>query len=225
MVLLAGAGVTGYFAVKPRTTPPPPPGLAFSPAVQEFGTVGQGAKLEAVFTLTNHYPGPIEIVDVQTGCSCRTASVSQKSLSPGEAATMTLTWSIGTRRGEASETVWVIHTTPDESKHVWARVHLGAVVEPDIVFTPRPVTFRSGEAGVVRVRLTPGRMPTFTASDPYGNTRLLAARYLPQTTEVEVRYTPSGERDDHPGLEVLVKTSSPNEPLLRIPVTISSPTP
>ncbi|HEX4613503.1 MAG TPA: DUF1573 domain-containing protein [Urbifossiella sp.] len=144
-VLLTGAGVSGYFAVE-RPPPAPRVGLQCSLADVQFGEVGQGEYLVGTFDITNFYPDPIQIHDVHTGCSCRTATASRKHLGPGDQSVLTITWAVGARRGVTGETIWVTHSIPGEAALGWLPIRLHATVAPDIQYEPKQIEFRLGRA-------------------------------------------------------------------------------
>ena len=220
--LLATSAISGYFALR-GTPSPPQPGLSWDPSPGQFGNVGQGAVLDATFEVTNNFQGPVEITEVNTGCSCRSAIVSRKYLGPGERSSVKITWSVGAKRGEVADEVWLVYTTPGAAAPSRAPLRLEANVLPDIRFEPNRVAFRLGQPGTARVKLTPGQMPAFIARGTLTNSTALAAICLHGGQEVEIRYTPGSELDAVEGRFVAIDTDSPNEPQLRIPVVIERP--
>jgi hypothetical protein len=64
-------------------------------------------------------------------------------------------------------------------------------------------------------------LPSFTVREAYANSSALSAKYLPESSTVEVTYTPKGELDTSAGLFVAIETSSKNEPTIQVPVTVT----
>lgn len=225
MACLAGAGVSGYYAIPRPKVSPPAPGLHAESQTYDVGERGQGETVPIDFKLTNNYSQPVEIHSVTAGCSCLTPTVSHKHLAPGQEAVVSLKWDTGTRRGKAAESVWVLHSIPGKPPEVGGRMQLtieGTVV-PDIRRDPERVQFTLGQAGKVEVRLSPGRLADFQIREVYANSAALSTRYLSDASTVEITYTPKSELDAGSGLHVIVVTSSQVEPKMYIPVSVVRP--
>lgn len=225
VVCLAGATAAGYFAFPRPKAVPPAPGFYAQSRFCDVGERGQGEFVPVTFKLTNRYAESVEIISVNSGCSCLVPTVSHKHLAPGQEATVSLNWHTGTRRGTVSEAVWVFHSVPGNPPDVGGRMQLAITGEvvPDIRLDPARVQFAYGQSGTVRVALSPGRLATFKVHDVYTNSQALSVKYLPDASAVEVTYTPKGELDTGSGLHVAVKTTSANAPTMHIPVTITKP--
>jgi hypothetical protein len=222
LALVAGSATAGYYATPRQSPRRDQVGLIPDKLVHDFGRLGQSELVQVEFTLTNRYPAPVEIKDVHTSCSCQVPVVSRKHLAPGEQTVIKLTWSTDSKRGRVADPFWVVHTIPGQPERTLGRMTLGvkADVEPDVQVEPTAITFDHGQPGVKRVKLSAGRLATFTVGQVYCNSRSIETTWHPTTSEVEVKYTPRGELDFGPGIQVSVSTDSPREPVLSVPVTI-----
>ncbi len=221
-LLIGGSIATGYYALPRQPTEHDRIGLIPDKAQQDFGKIGQGEILQVDFNLTNKYAVPVEIKEVITSCSCQHPSISQKLLAPGEKSVITVKWATGTRRGQVVDPITVIHTLPGQAEGVLGQFTLQMVaeIEPDIRMEPVSVAFDHNQPGVQRVKLSPGRRPSFTVSQLYANSESVTATWNPAAAEIEIRYEPRGERDLGGGIQVSVNTDSLNQQVLWIPVGI-----
>lgn len=222
VTFLSGGTVAGYFAIPQQEPATPPPGLHAEPVVARVGEQGQGELVPVEFRLTNHDAEPVEIYSVVTSCGCLVPSVSRKHLAAGQETTISLQWYTGSARGPVAQSIWVYHSIPGNPPEEGGRMQLrieGEVV-PDIQVQPTSVQFTATQAGSARVVLSPGRLPSFMVRQVYANSPALSAKYLPESSAVEITYTPKGELDTGAGLHVAVETSSKTEPTIHVPVKV-----
>jgi hypothetical protein len=219
LALVTVSVASGYFAVR-RPEAPLPVGLVPDRSVATFADVGQGETVDAEFRLTNRYPVPVDIKQVDPSCGCQVAAVSHQHLRPGEQAVVTVRWRVGAARGPTAKPVWVAHTDADGQPRR-LQLAMRAEVTPDVRCEPAVVRFAPGRAATAPVRLSPGRAAAFAVRDVYANHRSVTARHLPGSGEVEVTYTPdAGGGSPGPGVLVSVVTDAPNEPTLTVPVRV-----
>jgi len=69
------------------------------------------------------------------------------------------------------------------------------------------------------VTFSPGRMKEFTLKRAYCTHRALEARLLPDGFHVEVLYHADALLEEVPTIYLMVETTSPHEPVCRIPLT------
>ena len=139
--LLCGVGclTAAVWLVVGGWTPPvvaaPPEGLVVSPAVHDFGTVGDAEVLPAEFTVTNNHRQPLRIVAVAESCSCAQAAADSDDLAPGQSTTIRVGWRTHGRRGRTSETLGVRYQVGDimpvHNFRLTADVLLGVTASPE----------------------------------------------------------------------------------------------
>ena len=218
-LLLCGSALAGYMAFQ-KPTPKPPAVVSVTPRVADFGTVGQGESKVAEFKVTNDLPLPVEMLTVQTSCSCTKFELEPKHLPPGEVGTVKLHWSSATSRGAISLPAMLIVKYPD-GKNVGFQLLVNATVQPDILFTPDSLTFTAGKSETQRVTLTPGRAKTFEMKEAYPSHSSFSVKRVGDTPAFDVTYTPEPGGGLPPRLAVNVQTDSKNEPTLVVPITVT----
>ena len=208
-------------------------GLIAEPAVIDFGRLQQGDQKSIQFKLVNVGKSPVKIGDLSPGCSFRYVTINTKHVPPGGAATLSLTWRVGTRRGDVTEGMGFVYEcvapvepgrgdtpqVPMTAPRV-LQVAVRASVAPEIDYSPKRIEFTKGQAGTVVVRLSPGTRPDFTVSKVAATSRAFAPVYDAPKREVVVSYSPTSETDFGRGIQVSVVTDGVREPTLNIPVVI-----
>ncbi len=66
----------------------PQPKVEVTPAVFDFGTIDEGVKAKATFTIKNTGDANLVIYDVRPTCGCTIANLSSKTIAPGKSATL-----------------------------------------------------------------------------------------------------------------------------------------
>jgi len=74
--------------------------IELSATVFDLGTVPNNEPVSRVFQVRNVGPGALDITGVSTSCGCTTAEVGSRSLRPGEAADLTVTYDPQVHEGE-----------------------------------------------------------------------------------------------------------------------------
>ncbi len=104
----------------------------------DFGSVPRGAQLAHRFTITNIYAVRMEIISVQSGCGCVTATPAKRVLEPRESTTIDV--AMDARRFTGMKTVGITVTVgPDFISSAHLRVSANS--RADIVFNPGQVSF------------------------------------------------------------------------------------
>ena len=147
VVMAAG----GWFRPTPAVE-----GLEITPAVHDFGTVGQAELLTAVFAVKNNHRQTVQVSEMLKTCSCVQMATDARDLAPGQATTLRIGWHTRGKSGRVSDTIAVRYRVADQS-HVH-KVRVDANVLPDA--TPSPDVVRFGGARpptqVVTIELRPG---------------------------------------------------------------------
>ncbi len=111
-------------------------------------------------------------------------------------------------------------TAPKGDPGRQVKLHLRALVVPEIEYQPGRLEFTGGTPGLATLELAPGFRPTFEVRGVTITSRAVEAEYNPARKQVTVRYKPKGELDYGHGIQVLVETDGKAEPVLAIPVVI-----
>lgn len=219
LLLLCGSALAAYLAVE-KPLPKAPAVVSVTPDVADFGTVGQGESKVAEFVVSNDTLHAIELLTVQTSCSCTKSEIEPKHLPPGGTGTVKLHWSSATSRGPINLPAMLIVKYP-ENKNVGFPLLIKATVEPDILFAPESLTFADGQSDTQRVTLKPGRLPTFAVKEAYPSHSSFTVKRVGDTPAFDVTYTPEPGGGLPPRLAVNIVTDSKNEPTLTVPITVT----
>jgi hypothetical protein len=226
IVFVMGAATTGYFAVKsaqPQAALPPKQ-VVFSPESLDLGKIPQKSKQPAKFTITNNTEGPIDLQDVQSGCSCAYAALGKKNLAVGESTELDLLINTGSTRGEMKRPIPVMWKTHDGILKV-RQVVIQGFVEPDILLEPESLQFQAGVAGSAILKLKPGAMSDFEITKFAGTKNAISVERDPKDVRrFTVTYKPTSNKLelDRP-VHVLLMTTSENEPNIYVPVRFVEP--
>lgn len=131
-----------------------PPAIVFSSETCDLGSVIQGELPACVFSFTNGGNEDLHILQVEPTCGCTTTLLSAQILRAGEHGGIRVVFDSDNFAGEVVKEVEVRSNDPVR-KNVTLR--LKALVEPEIDFEPRSVTFddvRSGAALKQAVMIT-----------------------------------------------------------------------
>lgn len=223
--LAAGFGYLSVTAGAPLTPAGPgpalPPTLAIEPAVLDLGATRQNQTLTGTATVVNRLPVAVDVVMVSKSCSCADAEVEPKHLEPGQAATLTLSWRTGSKRGPVSDRITVVARTVGEPvNQVGAELKLTADIRPDVVVEPAELTFTTGEAGVRTIRVRPGLFHGAALIQAYATPRGITAEADTGRGEVRVGYAPSNFDATQVEVAVMVETNAPNGRWVRVPIRI-----
>ena len=124
LLLLAAAGCS--------TVENSPGQIELSATDFDLGTVPNNRPVSEVFQVRNVGQGVLEITGVSTSCGCTTAEVDVRSLAPGDATALTVTYDPQVHEGETGDflrVVYVRSTDPDTPEaSLTIRV---TVVEPE----------------------------------------------------------------------------------------------
>ncbi len=200
------------------------PSILLEQPVFNFGQVAEGAKVEHTFRFKNSGDAPLVIEKVRSSCGCTAALLSTKVVQPGEYGEVKTTFNSSGFSGPVVKTV-SIYSNDLVQKMV--RFQLQGTVQKEVLLHPARLRFPALVAGAssrATVTLTnKGQQPLFlsdlktTSSEMTGT--LSATRLEPEeSTQLEIVVTPTAGKPGFAGY-VTLRTSSPRNPLLRIPVT------
>lgn len=123
---LCGSAVSSYCAWRLRV---PAIRLVVDQPMQELGTVARNSTYDIQCELSNAGAQPIEIMSVESSCSCTAAALSENQIAPGDSLTMRAKLSTGSRSGPLQSQVAVVYRQPGSTQLYRQVVGIVAVVE------------------------------------------------------------------------------------------------
>ncbi|PLX84150.1 MAG: hypothetical protein C0617_08705 [Desulfuromonas sp.] len=189
----------------------------------DFGRVYAGEKVEHTFSFRNEGDAPLNIDRVRSSCGCTAALLSATLIAPGEAGEIKTTFDTTRFHGQVAKTVYLYSDDPLQNV---AQFHLRGQVQAEIVQKPRRLQFGALPAGTEKeARITLANkgedvvtLSSVRATAPNVRAELSTGKLAPgESAQIVVRVVP---RDGQPRLNayVIVETSSPRTPQLRIPI-------
>lgn len=200
------------------------PSIILEEPVFNFGQVAEGARVEHAFRFKNGGDVPLVIEKVRSSCGCTAALLSTKVVPPGEYGEVKTTFNTSGFSGTVVKTVYIYSNDPLQKM---VRFQLHGRVQKEVLLHPARLRFSALVAGAgnrATVTLTnKGQQPLFlsnlktTSAEMSGS--LSATRLDPEeSAQLEITVTPTAGKSGFAGY-VTLRTSSPRNPLLRIPVT------
>jgi hypothetical protein len=193
--------------------------LAVQP-VLKLGERFQGEVIDAEFVLVNHCKCPVEVLNVVKSCSCTEYKLVKTSLQPGEKTTLKVKWETRASRGDFHTDLTIVYQKAGGEQDA-SRVRLQADVVPDFRYEPTRLSFDTGKKREQVITFSPGRQPDVQVVRAYCTQRAFQAEKLPDGGAVRVTFDPALWSADVPRVELVVETTSPNEPLCRVPLFVA----
>jgi hypothetical protein len=197
-------------------------GLEADEQTIRVGTFAQGEVAHLQFNLTNHGTKAVKLLRVDPSCGCTKVSPSANDVLPHESVIIEADWNVESSRGDVSTLLIVGYLEHGSSEMKRLVLTARAIVEPDIIIEPDEIRFIDNEMGRAHIRLSPGRLQQFRVLDAWSETQTIAAEVQSSKRTVVVTYDPARWKPAHSAFrmtKILVKTNSPNEPIMRIPVS------
>jgi hypothetical protein len=219
-ICISGSVVCAYLA-----RPQVPATLEAVNSLYEVGEIGQGETKSVEFELVNHFPRNVEIKEVIPTCACTNVELTKKMLAPGEKSVVKANWRTGGTRGPRYTDITVLYT-PDGGTQEGILLHIQGTVAPDILYSPERFEFERETPATRSVVFTPGRMAGVNLKKAWCTHRAFSVKFSKESKELVVNFDPSKWTIDDNNLapgsvgEVMVETSSPNEPVCRIPLIV-----
>jgi hypothetical protein len=138
LVAIAGS------AVLPGRSSASPPLITFDSETCDLGSVVQGEQPECRYSFTNAGSDELKILGVEPSCGCTTALLSAPLLPAGARGGIRVVFDTDNFAGEVVKEIEV-HSNDPARRSITLR--LKALVEPEIDFEPRVVTFDDVPAG------------------------------------------------------------------------------
>jgi hypothetical protein len=200
----------------------PAPRLLIDLPVHDFGTVEQGTRVEHAFKIRNEGAGWLQVSKVDGSCGCTAGVSADGTVGPGRDTWVTVSLDTSKIAGRTAKTV-IIHsndpTVPEAALSLTGTVVTDVVVSPTTLYLGR---IRRGHTVRREIIVKSGRPGT-----PYGVVDIQSE--IPSVrAHVEPGAAPDEQRviiEVSPDLplgrftdELRVKTNSPRQPVLTIPV-------
>jgi len=219
LLVVAGLAFLGSLLCVNQARPPVPPELWTDQPVCDRGELSQGEKVHATFDLVNHFPQPLEITKVVTGCTCSKAELSTKHVEPDDHLLLTVSWKTGTARGRSGTDLQVVFQLADGTRGSKILGIQGDVV-PDVVYDPTEVVFINGKVASATVHFYPGRQKEFKIRKAFCNHAAFVA-HLHGDESVRVTFQPDKWlAEDRSKPNLIVETDSLNEPQMILPLRV-----
>ena len=195
--------------------------LLVTPAVHDFGTVGQGETLTAEFTVTNNYRQPVRIVELTTHCSCVQPMSAKRELAPGESTTLQVGYRTHGKRGQSSQTLGILHQVG--TGFTVQNYGVQAEVLPDLTLVPERLTFGDGQPAE--------RTLTLAVRAPSSGARIATAHCSAEAVtptvaadgrSVTLKYDPARPVSAGVAHQVLLKLTAAGQMWLEVPVLFES---
>jgi hypothetical protein len=197
----------------------PLPDLSAEPAVKDFGEIPQGI-YDAEFKLVNNASAPIKIKEIIKNCDCADISMSSGEVLPTESVLLNCKWNTRGRRGPTATDLAVLYIKEGAAQSAFLRLRLQAKVTPDFWYSPEELKFTKNAPATLSVRFRPGQVSQLSLLKAYTNHRAFQATLRAEAPEVAVAFNPELWSGDRKAMELVVETSSRNEPTCRIPLLV-----
>lgn len=199
------------------------PQISVTRGLMEIASVKAGKEAEVRYTFSNLGDAPLVISDVKTTCGCTVAELSAKTIPPGGDGYVRVVFHAEKRRELTQKYIYLYTNDPNRPK---VQLTLQAQVDTDVDWSPNSLTanwpVRNGVVGTVTIQSY--SMKDLTFSPPTTQSGLVqpvlekkGARTYVLT--VKVPADANFARQD----VVLLKNSSDDFPLIKIPVYFRMP--
>lgn len=224
---LALAGIVATLAVYRAAAGAP--SLAVDRTTHDFGAVPQGQVLRHRFVLANRGRGILRFGKIEAACGCTWTELPATQLRPGEETTLDIAVVTDVDTGPVQRYISV--ETSDVQQRTLV-LTVSAIIEPEFRLSEKVLDFGQSAAKdepsrLVEIQRMRGgsRVVAAASTDPGVSVRLLPSVRPDRFRLLAVRRAPG--KDGHHWGNVIVETTSPAKPQLRIPVrgTVVSPVP
>jgi len=188
-----------------------------------FGQVFQGTKVEHTFRFKNAGDAPLTVEKVRSSCGCTAAMPSANLIPPGGTGEIRTTFDSTRFRGDVEKTVYLYVNDPAQSV---VQFHVRGAVKPEMLMEPEQIDLGQmvpGASKAAQVVLTSQGEEAISLSLPETTSSELSAEISSRdlspgnSVKLTVKAIPREGQTRLTGY-VLIKTSSPRVPQLRLPV-------
>jgi hypothetical protein len=221
-------------ALAARHSPEIVEGLKADEESRGLGTIDQQAERNVSFQLLNPTRDRIEIVRVETSCSCTQAHVDTNVLEPGETTVLTTILRVGSKRGSILATIDVLYRVGTGNAGLLRRLPLSVhctvvphyTVEPEQIhldLDPLKLTKPNGARASITITATNGP-PLTIVSARATHPAIQVDRIIPNTVEsnitIYIVVDPTRIISPTTRAEIVVTTDSKMENVHSVPVRV-----
>ena len=197
----------------------PKPVLMFSPEKILFGSVLQGIE-RGKAVVTNVSTKPVEITSISKGCDCAEVRIARGKLLPGEQREITFHWDTRGRRGDNAISIGVFYTMENDPKERIATLMIEAAVTPDFEVSSKKLVFFSNRQEAHQFTLTTARDSPVEIKGVIIHHPAFSSKISSDGQSVVISFDPEKWTDDVRFIVAQVPTTSENEPVFRLPISI-----
>jgi hypothetical protein len=194
--------------------------------IKSLGRLRQGAEVSVEFLVANDTDREITIDRVLSSCACTSAKVDLSKLMPGETTKCGATYHARDSRGRTHTSLQLLYRIGTDPKTQSKILRIAADVEPDFDVFPEttPITF--GNLSSITLRLVSRHVDDFKVESVRATHPAFTATVKPGYNVNEYYVTiafsrsrwPVQDGQSSPG--VIVRTNSPNQPELMLPLAV-----
>lgn len=206
--------------------------LAFDSITVDLGKVPDGEPLHHVFKFTNVGGSTLEMREIQASCGCMSTLLTAKTIEPGQGGQLDVkvtTADVTASSRSLAQTVSILKTvtvTTNDRKQPSVILVVKAVIVPEMVSSESGIFFGSHARGEeiikeVFVEITPDKPIRLTGASSTDDGVTARLESVPGSGDKKIKVVATlkatASEGQHQGF-VLVNTSSPLKPQLKIPV-------
>ena len=199
------------------------PSLLIREPVFNFGTISEGAKVDHVFMLKNAGTSPLSIQQIRPSCGCTAATISSKTIQPGETGEIKTTFNSANFSGNIHKTI-VVET--NDPKTPSSTLVMKGLVSTSVQLNPKQLNFGQVKAGnpatltLSVVNRSQKGLKITGVSTPMPQVAVKAEKLSlkpGETTRIQVTVTPRDEDRILSGY-LTITTDSPEKGELTVPI-------
>lgn len=202
--------------------------------IKNLGTLKQQDERDVTFRLINSAEAPVEIIRVNTSCTCTRAEPAARNLQPGESTELTAHLNVGTLRGKVAARLDVLYRDRDGQDLKRLPLTITASVDPHYAVTPEDVVFEVGRAALERnlrhdatITITPNggaeiRVLGAHSTHPAVKIEKISPDTVTGSTTIHLIFDPTRCIAPSVQAQIVVHTDSKLEPIHRVPVRVVS---
>lgn len=208
-------------AVHAEDTPARGPRIACDEPVFNFGMADNRTTVEHTFILKNTGDTTLEISNIRAACGCTVANVSTKTIPPGGTSELTSRLNLQGRNGHQSKTITITSNDPDAPNYV---VTIAGTATHAMQVSPERLMFGQMQPGQqitlpVEIQSAPGTALEIQGIETGGEHLHVEQDVIEPGRHVRLNVRlQAGIKPGADNSVIRVRTSSPERPLIEIPV-------
>ncbi len=203
--------------------------LVVDAEIQDLGRLAQGQSRRGEFVIYNDALSPIRIERVIPSCDCTVAELDAQALEPGRSTRLRAEYHAKAARGRTSTSLMLLYRIDGTKGVLTKHLQFVADVEPDYGVEPSRLTFDRNQAATRAIQFSPGVTPKLTILWAQTTHPAFSTMVVPPADDrgdwvVHVIFDPSVLTESMivAPVELVVKTTSPNEPTHRLALELGA---